>query len=97
MSLYESVIVALPAVCPVAPPGAQGHVDNIIGYVLWGVFALFGVGLIVSLGAIVGGRIFAMQHASKAGILGIAMIFAAGLAYLVLPPILKTMMGTGCI
>lgn len=97
LSVYESTLTRLPSVCPVAPPGAQAHVDTIEGYVLWAVMALFIIGLVVGIGGIVAGRVFAMQHASKAGIVGIAVIFASGLAYLVLPPILSTMLGQGCV
>ena len=40
-------------VCPKAPPGAQKYADDITGYVLWGVIALFGVGVVIAIGAIV--------------------------------------------
>lgn len=87
----------LGTVCPVAPPGAQAYADQLIGYVLWGTLALFGVGVIVGIGAIVAGRIFAMPHASKAGVVSLVVIFLAGIGYMVAPGIVKAMTGTGCV
>ncbi len=87
----------LAAVCPVAPDGAQAYADKITGYVLWGVLALFVVGLVTGVGAVVAGRIFAMPHASKAGVTGVAVVFLAGLMYLILPPMLAAFLGDGCL
>ena len=84
-------------VCPIAPPGAQQYADQITGYVLWGVGILFLVGVIVAIGAIVAGRIFAMPHASKAGIVSIFVALLAGIAYMVVPSIVASILGTGCI
>lgn len=86
-----------PRVCPVAPPGAQQYADQLTGYVLWGVLALFVVGVVVSIGAIVAGRIFAMPHASKAGVVGLAVIFLAAIAYMIMPAIVSAVTGTGCV
>lgn len=90
-------LIALSQVCPVAPPGAQAYADQLMGYVLWGVIALFVLGVVVSIGAIVAGRVFGMPHASKAGIVGVAVIFLAVIGYLVLPGIVQTMTGNGCV
>ena len=84
-------------VCPVAPPGAQQYADQITGYVLWGVGILFIVGVVVAIGAIVAGRIFAMPHASKAGIVSIFVAMLAGIAYMVVPSIVASILGSGCI
>lgn len=91
------VAAGFATVCPKAPPGAQVHVDDIMGYVLWGVLILFLLGIVVSIGAIVGGRVFGMPHASKAGVVGLVMVFVAVIGYLILPGILDAMLGTGCI
>ena len=87
----------LPMVCPIAPPGAQVHVDTIMGYVLWGVGVLIALGVFTSLGAFIGGRVFSMPHASKAGIVGMIVVLVGIIGYFVLPPIVETMMGTGCV
>lgn len=85
------------AVCPQAPPGAQTHVDNILGYVLWGVGILFFVGLVVGVGAVVGGRIFSMPHAGTVGVISLVTVFVAAIAYLILPGMLEAMLGSGCV
>ena len=91
-------LAALPAkVCPVAPPGAQQYADQLMGYLLWGVGLLFILGVIVGIAAIVGGRVFSMPHASKAGVVGVVLVFVAVIAYLVLPGIVRTMTGSGCV
>ena len=84
-------------VCPLAPPGAQTYVDQLTGYVLWGVLALFAVGAIIGIGAIVAGRLFQMPHASKAGIVSLVILAVAAIFYMVGPAILHGILGTGCI
>ncbi len=93
----RQAVTVVAQVCPQAPPGAQVHVDNILGYVLWGVGILFFLGVIVAVGAIVGGRMFGMHHASTGGIIGLVIVFVAVIGYLILPGILDAMMGTGCV
>ena len=90
-------IVALATVCPKAPPGAQAPMDDITGYVMWGVIALMGLGLLVGVGGVVAGRVFSMPHASKVAIVGICVTFGAAIAYLVLPGILHAIVGKGCV
>ena len=85
------------AVRPIAPPGAQGEVDKLMGYVLWGVIILFGLGVLVSVGAIVAGRAFGMRHVSTAGVIGLVVVFLAVIAYLVAPGIVNAMLGAGCV
>ena len=84
-------------VCPVAPPGAEKYANQISGYVLWGVGALFLVGVVVSVGAIVAGRVFNMPHASKTGVVGIFVILLAAVAYVVAPGIIDAILGNGCV
>lgn len=84
-------------VCPIAPPGAQVHLDQITGYVLFGVVSLFAVGIAVGIGSIVAGKIFHMPHASKAGVVALAVIALAAVAYVVVPPIITSILGGGCI
>ena len=96
-SLIASIATAPAAICPVAPPGAEAHANTLIGYVLWGVLALFFVGVVVSIGAIVAGRVFSMPHASKAGVVGVVVVFIAGVAYVVAPGMLEGITGSGCV
>lgn len=92
----SSLLIPL-QVCPVAPPGIQVYVDQITGYVLFGVIALFLVAAAVSIGGIVVGKIFGMQHASKAGVIGLAVAVLAAVAYQVAPGIIASILGSGCI
>ena len=84
-------------VCPKAPPGAVGPTNEIISYVLWGVIILFGLALIIGIGAIIAGRIFSLPHASKVGVISLVVVFACAIAYLVLPGMLDGILGNGCI
>lgn len=85
------------AICPKAPPGAIEPVNELTGYIVWGVIILFGLALVIGLGAIVAGRIFSMPHASKVGVVSLVVVFAAAVAYLVLPGMLDGILGKGCI
>lgn len=95
--LFTQLAAVPQRVCPVAPPGAQQYADQLMGYVLWAVIAMFILGIVVGIGAIVGGRIFGMPHASKAGVVGLVMVFVAVIAYLILPGIVRAMTGSGCV
>jgi len=88
---------AVMKVCPKAPPGAVEPTNQLTGYVLWGVGILFVVGLIVAIGAVLGGRIFSMPHASKIGVVSVVVVFVAAVAYLALPSMLSGLLGSGCI
>ena len=93
-----SWLVLLPLeICPKPPPGAQQYVDQITGYVLWGVRILFIVAVVVAVGSIVAGRLFGMPHASKMGVVSIVVVFLSAIAYLVLPGMIEGILGTGCI
>ena len=84
-------------ICPKAPGDAQQYADQITGYILWGVLALFAVGVIVGVGAVVAGRVFSMPHASKAGVVAVVVVFLAAVAYMVLPGMVAAITGQGCI
>ena len=97
MTALSTPLAVAAKVCPVAPPGAQAYADTLTGYVLWGVLALMVVGVVVSIGAVVGGRVFAMPHASKAGVVGVAVVFVAAVAYMIVPGMLVGITGSGCV
>jgi len=52
---------------------------------------------VVAIGAIVAGRLFSIPHASKLGVVSIVVVFIAAIGYLVLPGMLRALLGTGCI
>lgn len=101
MSMLNNVTVNaysnVAAVCPVAPPGAQAPVDEITGYVLWGVIVIFGIGAFVLVGCVIGGIVFRMPHAAKGAVGGIVAMLAAAIGYLILPGILDGILGSGCV
>ncbi len=95
--MTSTAMVVVQAVCPKAPPGAVGPTNQLTGYVLWGVGILFVIGLVVAVGAILGGRIFSMPHASKVGVVSIVVVFVSAVAYLAMPSMLDGILGSGCI
>ena len=97
MDVMTATTVLAAKVCPQAPPGAVGPTNEITGYVLWGVIILFGLGIIIAIGAIIAGRVFSLPHASKVGVISVVVVFACAIAYLVLPGMLTGILGKGCI
>ena len=97
MDLITATTVMAAKVCPQAPPGAVGPTNEITGYVLWGVIVLFGLGIVIAIGAIIAGRVFSLPHASKVGVISVVVVFACAIAYLVLPGMLNGILGKGCI
>ena len=97
MDLMTATTVMAAKVCPQAPPGAVGPTNEITGYVLWGVIVLFGLGIVIAIGAIIAGRVFSLPHASKVGVISVVVVFACAIAYLVLPGMLNGILGKGCI
>ncbi|WP_206080024.1 hypothetical protein [Propioniciclava coleopterorum] len=82
---------------PGRPGDAQKYIDQITGYVLWGVGVLFLLAIVVGVGAIVAGRLFSMPHASRVGVISVVVVFVAAIAYLILPGMLTGLLGVGCI
>ena len=97
MDLMTSATVAAVEVCPEAPPGAVEPTNEITGYVLWGVMVLFGLAIIIGVGAVIAGRMFALPHASKVGVISLVVVFGCAIAYLALPGMLSAILGDGCI
>ena len=56
MTALDRVLLIPLEICPKAPPGAQGIVDQITGNVAWGVLAIFVLAGLVFIGAIAPGR-----------------------------------------
>lgn len=104
MSITESVHTAVSTVavqaatvCPKAPGDAQKYVNDITGYVQWGVLVLLVIGVIVGIGAIVAGRLFSMPQASQTGIVSIVIVFLSAIGYMILPGMINGVTGTGCV
>ena len=84
------------AVCPEAPPGMQTFANDVTAWVKWGVLALIGIGAVVSLGAVLVGRIFSRPHASRHGAMGVAVVVMVAITYTVILVILDSITGSGC-
>jgi uncharacterized membrane protein len=84
-------------ICPKAPAGAQQYVDDISGYVLFGVIAIFGIAGAISIGAIVLGRLLSMHHISQGGVIGLFVVLIAAVLYVLFPGIVSDFLGNGCI
>lgn len=101
MSVIKSVTVNaysnVAAVCPVAPPGAQAPVDEITGYIMWGVIVLFSISTVVLIGCAVGAFFFRMSHAVKGAVGAMAGVLVSAVGYLVGPGILDGILGSGCV
>ena len=97
MDVRTALLPMVAQVCPKAPPGAVGPTNEITSYVLWGVIVLFGLGIVIAIGAIIAGRVFSLPHASKVGVISVVVVFACAIAYLVLPGMLNGILGKGCI
>ncbi|MCA0253369.1 MAG: hypothetical protein LCH76_14000 [Actinobacteria bacterium] len=84
-------------ICPKAPAGAQQYVDDLSGYVLFGVLAIFGIAGAVCIGAIVLGRVLRMQHISQGGVVGLFVVLICAVVYVLFPDVVNDFLGTGCI
>lgn len=95
--LSSEVVSQLSQVCPKAPPGAQAYVNDVTGYIQWAVLAIFAMGVIIAIGAVAAGRMFAMPHASKVGVISGVVVFLAAIGYMVVPAMIAGVTGSGCI
>ena len=84
------------AICPKAPPGMEGLENDVTGWVKWGVIALIGLCVLVSIGAMVMGRIFRMHHVSQAGVIGLVLSVVAAILYVAFPGVVAGIIGSGC-
>lgn len=85
-------------VCPVAPEGAQGLVDQIIGWIAWAlVWVAFPAGILLSIGAIIVGKWISHPGAAKAGVIGLFVVIAAAILYITVPGIVAGFLGEGCV
>jgi hypothetical protein len=95
--MTATTTLAAAKVCPKAPDGVLTPINELTGYVLFGVLTVFGLAIVIGLGTVVAGRIFSLPHASKIGVISLVVTFVAAVAYLVLPGMLNGILGEGCI
>ena len=89
-------IPTLAAVCPKPPAGAQAIVDNLTGYVLFGVIALFVGAGAVCVGLIVAGKAGNSPMLTRGGVGGLVVVVMAAFAYVIFPGIVHSILGSGC-
>lgn len=91
-----AAVHTLAAVCPSAPPGMQGYQDQVIGWVKWGVIGMIIIAALISIGAIVLGKIFSMPHASSRGAVGLAVTVIAAILFVTIIGVINGIVGSGC-
>ncbi|WP_231502562.1 hypothetical protein [Blastococcus sp. URHD0036] len=74
----------------------QGFADQVTGWVKWGVLVLIVISAVMSLGAVLLGRIFSHPHASRYGAMGVAVVVMVAITYTVILVILDSITGSGC-
>ncbi len=67
----------------------QGFANQITGWVKWGVLVLIVISAVMSLGAVLVGRIFSHPHASRYGAMGVAVVVMVAITYTVILVILS--------
>jgi len=95
-STITQAVQTLAAVCPVAPPGMQAYLDQVLGWVKWGVIGLITITALVSVGAIGVGKIFAMPHASSRGAIGVAVSVIMAILFVTIVAVIDGVVGSGC-
>ena len=96
MNTLIPVLVPL-KICPVAPTGVAVYTDQISGMVLWSVLWLFGIAVLVSVGAILVGRATHSSHLSKGGIIGLAGVLVLAVVLMGGYGMLNGILGNGCV
>src|SRR4051812_5641734 len=91
-----AAVNTLAAVCPAAPPGMQAYQDQVISWVKWGVIGLIIIAALVSIGAIVIGKIFSMPHASSRGAVGLAVTVITAILFVTITALINGIVGSGC-
>jgi len=92
----ELLLAQIESVCPAAPSASlQTHMNSLQGWVKWGVIGLMIIAAIISLGAILAGRIFSHPHASRAGTMGLAVVLLVAVGFVTVIGILRGIVGSG--
>ena len=83
-------------VCAKAPTGVEGYVNQVLGWVKYGVMALIiGAGF-ASVGAMVVGKIGSMGRAAQVGASGLFWTVLGAITFVVIYGILTGIVGNGC-
>ncbi|MDR1791291.1 MAG: hypothetical protein LBR20_06525 [Propionibacteriaceae bacterium] len=74
-----------------APAGVDSLVNQVGGYIAWGVGLLLGISVLVGIGSIVAGRLFGMQHSSKVGVISLVVAAISAVCLAVLPAVIGSL------
>jgi len=74
----------------------QAYLDQVLGWVKWGVIGLITITALVSVGAIGVGKIFAMPHASSRGAIGVAVSVIMAILFVTIVAVIDGVVGSGC-
>jgi hypothetical protein len=83
-------------VCAKAPAGVETHVNDLLGWVKYGVIAIIiGAGF-ASIGAMIVGKIGSMGRAAQIGASGLFWTVIGAIAFVVIYGVLNGIVGNGC-
>lgn len=92
----DTNIRAIADVCAKAPVGVEGYVNQILGWVKYGVIAIIiGAGFI-SAGSMVIGKVGSMARASQFGASGLFWTVLGAIVFVVIYGVLNAIVGNGC-
>ena len=87
---------ALKDVCAKAPEGVEPYVNDVLGWVKYGVIAvIIGAGF-ASVGAMIVGKIGSMGRAAQVGASGLFWTVIGAIAFVVIYGVLNGIVGNGC-
>lgn len=84
-------------ICPQAPPGAASATNQIMGYFAWGAIIGMVTGGIVLVALIVIGKIFNIGRLAAGAAIGLLVLVAAAVVYLMFPEVMQAILGDGCV
>ncbi|MEJ7831874.1 MAG: hypothetical protein WKF79_03090 [Nocardioides sp.] len=92
----DTQIGAIKDVCANAPDGVEPYVNEVLGWVKYGVIAIIiGCGF-ASVGAMIVGKIASMGRAAQIGASGLFWTVIGAIAFVVIYGILNGIVGNGC-
>lgn len=99
---HVGAVLTLPAekpgtMCPEAPTAMANAVNDLGGYVLYGVLALVAVTIAVSIGLLFAGKASNSQMMTRSGAGGLLVVLLGAILWVTVPGIADGIIGTGCI
>ena len=87
------ILQAINDVCAQAPTGIDRYADMLLGWVKYGVAAVIIAGGVVSIGALVVGKLGSMSRAAQMGASGLIYSVLAAVGYVTIYGILNAIVG----